>query len=567
VSSSIDRTSAYAKAVLDGEIVAGPHVRASCKRHFKDLKEAEARGIYFDHDAAERVFRFFEDILKLNGGKFEGLPFKLHPSQCFKLGSLFGWKRLDGTRRFRRGYIEEGKGNGKSPLAAGIGLYGLIADNEARAEIYAAAAKRDQAMIMFRDARAMVQLSPLLEKRCLVSGGDHQPNIAFHERGSFFRPLSSDKAQSGTRPSIGLCDEVHEHPSRDTIDMLERGFKGRVNPLLLMITNSGFDKTTVCWEEHEHAVNVAHGIIDDDTTFSYVCALDEGDEPLENPACWLKANPLLGVTITEDYLAIVAKQARQMPGKRNGILRLHFCVWTDAESAWMARVAWEAVEQELCLDDYKGRECYLGIDLSYTRDLTALAIAFPSDGGTYDAFVEFWTPGDTVRERTDSERVPYDVWVNGGFIHATAGKVIKAEHVAARLGEIMSMFDVRTLAYDRYRQKELEDDLADLGIDVPMVEHPQGFRRVSTSELWMPSSVEKLENAIIEENIRVATNPVMRWNVASTVVRDDPAGTGNRVFDKRKATGRIDGVVALAMALGVSSSSIKNEQSPKIWIL
>jgi phage terminase large subunit-like protein len=335
--------------------------------------------LYFDHEAAERVYEFFEKILRLNGGQFEGLPFLLHLSQSFILGSLFGWKRKDGTRRFRRAYIEQGKGNGKTPLISGLGLYGMIADGEARAEIYAAASKRDQAMVLYRDARAMVQQSPELAKVCTISGGDHTPNIAFLQRASFFRPISCDKGQSGPRPHFALCDEVHEHASRDTMEMLERGFKFRLNPLLVMITNSGFDRETVCWEEHEHAVKVAAGAVEDDSTFSYVCALDESDDPLEDPSCCIKANPLLGVTITEKYLADIVRQAKAMPGKRNNILRLHFCVWTEAESVWIDRETWEACEAEFDPAEYYGLPCYGGLDLSAKRDLTADARVWRTD--------------------------------------------------------------------------------------------------------------------------------------------------------------------------------------------
>tara|TARA_B100001123_G_C15309014_1_gene1023694 strand:- start:1752 stop:2867 length:1116 start_codon:yes stop_codon:yes gene_type:complete len=357
---------------------------------------------------------------------------------------------------------------------------------------------------------------------------------------------------------MALCDEIHEHRSRDTIDMLERGFKFRKNPLLLMITNSGFDKSTVCWEEHEHAVKVAHGDKQDDSTFSYVCALDEKDDPLTDPACWIKANPLLGVTISESYLKTVVSQARNMPGKRNGILRLHFCVWTDAESACISRELWTAAEKTLRLEDYYGRRCTAGLDLSFTQDLTALALVFENeDEATYDCFVEFWTPADTLAERTARTNVPYDVWVDLGLIHATPGKVIKTEHIGSRIAEIMDDFELVGIAYDRYRHKELDEDLQDLGIDVPMIEHPQGFRRVASSDLWMPSSIEAFENGLLEGTLNICQNDVLRWNAACTVAREDPAGTANHIYDKRKSTGKIDGIVAFVMALGLASVKVE----------
>ena len=313
-------------------------------------------GITFDVAAAAHAFGFFEEVLKLSEGQFEGQPFHLEPSQAFIIGSLFGWKRADGRRRFRRAYIEQGKGNGKSPVAGGIGLFGMTAAGEAGAQIYAAAAKREQAGILFSDAVKMVRQSPALARRLEFSGGPGREfNIAHLGSGSFFRPVSRDtgKTGSGPRPFFVLADEIHELPDRSIIEILERGFKFRREPLLFMITNSGSDRNSVAWEEHEHAVKVAAGNIDaltdptylgevlDDTSFSYVCALDDGDDPLNDPACWIKANPLLGVTITSEYLTEVVAQARSIPGQLNGILRLHFCVWTDAETAWMTRATLE----------------------------------------------------------------------------------------------------------------------------------------------------------------------------------------------------------------------------------
>ena len=272
-----DPVRAYAEAVTKGEIVAGPHVRAACARHLQDLEDGEARGLRWDVKAAARALGFFPDVLLLSEGQFEGRPFDLHPSQAFVVGSIFGWKRADGTRRFRRAYIEQGKGNGKSPLAGGIGLYGMMADQEPGAQVYAAAAKMDQARILFQDAVNMVRQSPALEARITPSGVNPVFNLADLKTGSFFRPVGRDtgKTGSGLRPHFVLLDELHEHPNRDTLEMLERGFKFRRQPLILMITNSGSDRNSVCWEEHEHAVAVAHGEVQDDTTFSYVCALDD----------------------------------------------------------------------------------------------------------------------------------------------------------------------------------------------------------------------------------------------------------------------------------------------------
>ncbi len=231
MSSCSDAVTAYAEAVVSGDIVAGPHVRDACGRHLDDLENAPGRGFYFDAEAAERFFRFCRTVLRLSEGQFDGSPFELEPSQKFICGSIFGWKRKrDGHRRFRRAYIEQGKGNGKSPMVGGIGLYGLVADGEAGAQIYAAGATKEQAGILFRDAVSMVDQSPSLDAKIRRSGGPgREYNLAHMKSGSFFRPVSREtkKTGSGPRPHFALCDEVHEHPDGGVIEILERGFKFR----------------------------------------------------------------------------------------------------------------------------------------------------------------------------------------------------------------------------------------------------------------------------------------------------------------------------------------------------
>ena len=213
-SSSADPATQYARDVTAGKILAGPDIRNACARHLRDLDEGPARGLVWDIEAAQRAYDFFAKVLKLNGGEHEGAPFILLPWQCFIVGSIFGWKREDGYRRFRTAYVESGKGSGKSPLAAGVGLYCLMADREPRAEVYAAATKKDQAMILFRDAVAMVDQSPALLQRIQKSGGAGKEwNLAYLQAGSFFRPISSDDGQSGPRPHCALIDEIHEHIS------------------------------------------------------------------------------------------------------------------------------------------------------------------------------------------------------------------------------------------------------------------------------------------------------------------------------------------------------------------
>lgn len=580
---STDRTSAYAEAVLSGEIIAGPHVRNACRRHLDDMRRTD--GIYFDAEAAGHVFGFFENVLKLSEGQFEGEPFKLQPSQAFIIGSLFGWKRSDGRRRFRRAYIEQGKGNGKSPMAGGIGLFGMTAAGEAGAQIYAAAAKKEQAGILFQDACKMVRAAPALDKRLEFAGGvGREFNIAHHKNGSFFRPVSRDtgKTGSGPRPYFVLADEVHELPDRKILEMLERGFKFRREPLLFMITNSGSNRNSVAWEEHEHAIKVAAGNIDavtdptylgeviDDTTFSYVCSLDEGDDPLTDPTCWIKANPLLGVTITEEYLRETVAQARAIPGQLNGILRLHFCVWTDAETAWMTRATLEPCIADFEIEEHHGEPVYLGLDLSQNRDITALGAIVQTgvdadNKPTFDGWVEAWTPGDTLAAREKRDKLPYAVWSRDGHIHAPQGESISFRHVAQTLAEYDRDFDVRLVAYDRFAFKRFEEDVDELGLTLPFAEHPQGGLKkgkpleTGGEGLWMPGSIRLFEDALLEGRIRLKRNPVLISAMMSAVIEEDK--WGNHWLAKTRSVNKIDAAIALAMAIGAAMHSETNGPS------
>ena len=561
LSSSIDDPATrHARRVCDGEVIAGPYVRGACRRHLNDLKNGHRRGLTWDIDEVERVIEYFPAVLtveieRLEDGQTisEAVPFHLEESQAFIIGSLFGWKNKQGLRRFRRAYVEIGKGNGKSPLAAGIGHYMLTATKKLRAEVYSAATDKDQAAILFRDAVEMWRRSPALYQRLVPSGQNPVWQLTMLSSASFFKPISSEKkGKSGIRPYCALIDEVHEHSDNSVIEMLRAGTKGNQQALIFEITNSGFDRHSVCRKEHEYSVSVALGHEKNDAWFSYVCALDDGDDPFEDESCWIKANPLIGVSIQPAFIREQVSEAKGMPSKESLVRRLHFCEWTEAEEGWIGREAWESVEAELKIEDYQGEPCYGGLDLSYTKDLSAFAVVFPQEGDRFDAFIYFWKPKQGLQQAVKEDRVPYDLWAKNGHLLLTEGRVIKLGPIGQKMADISDRTQLQVVAYDNYRHRELVDDLLDLGIEIPMTEHPQGFRRAKDNPLWMPNSFQELENAITEGRIRVCVNPLMKNNVASAVVRQDPAGTDNRIFDKRRSKARIDGVVALAMAVGVA---------------
>jgi phage terminase large subunit-like protein len=306
----------------------------------------------------------------------------------------------------------------------------------------------------------------------------------------------------------------------------------------------------------------------DDTTFSYVCALDPGDDPLEDPTCWPKANPLLGVTITEEYLSDVVRQAKALPGKLNGILRLHFCTWTDSDEAWMSRAALESVLDDFDPAEHIGRPMYAGLDLSATRDLTASAYVVETgytdvtrpDGTvatlpTYDAWVDAWTPADTLTQRALSDDAPYDVWVEQGWLISVPGPIVRYDYVAAHLaGMIAEGYDIQALAYDSYAfQRLFLPELDAAGVTVPVVSHPQGGKRKSAgSDLWMPGSKRTLESLILEGRIRLRRSPVLISAMMSAAIEPDPLD--NTSFSKQRAVNRIDALIALTMAVGLATS-------------
>lgn len=568
---STDPATAYARDVAEGRIVAGPLVRAACARHLRDLDRAADRGLFWDVAAVERVIGYFADVLRLPERDSEtgSKPFVLEPWQCFVAGSLFGWRRgKAGMRRFRTAYIETGKGSGKSPLGGGIGLYMLTADGEVSAECYAAAVTRDQAKIPFRDAVQMVDASPALSRRIQKSGDREVFNLAHLSSGSFFRPISSEgRGLDGKRVHFALIDEVHEHPTDIVVEKITAGLKGRRQPLVLEITNSGVDRTSICYQHHEYSERVVTGQVEDDEWFAFVCSLDEGDEPFDDEACWPKANPSLGVTIKPEYLRKQVREAKGMPAKASIVRRLNFCQWVDAANPAIDGDLWRACEAEFDEAELAGLEVVGALDLSGTRDLTALARVYAPDAdGIVHAVVEFWTPRDTLIDRSRRDRVPYDLWVEQEQVTPTPGRSVDYAFVAQRLAELQAETGLRRVAFDPYRIKYLEQDLAEAGVELELVPHGQGYFKAAESNLWMPRSVEVLEDLIAKGKLRVKKNPALTYAAASAVHVADPKN--NRIYDKRKSTGRIDGIVALAMAVGAASMAVAEEQpAPMVFAL
>lgn len=590
----------YARNVLAGKIVAGRWVKLACQRHLDDLARKD---IVWDLAAAQYGIGFFRDVLRLNGGQFEGMPFELEPWKAFIVGSLWGWKLKDGRRRFNIAYVEVAKGSGKSPLAAGIGHLGFIADREPRAEIYAAATKKDQAMILFRDAVAMRDQSPNLRDRLVKSGvGEKCWNLADHKTGSWYRPISADEdSQSGPRPHIALVDEIHEHKSSVVIDMLQAGFKSRRNPLMFMITNSGFDRETVCWRYHEYVTQILKRTMHNDRLFGFIATLDacethwrEGQEqPVDNCAqCddwskegphWEKANPSLDVIPGREYLRNQVRKGLDMPAEENTVRRLNFGYWTNQATRWLSMEAWDSCAAPIDFAALRGRQCYVGLDLANKIDIAALLLVFapedlPLAGPATPAIVApeaaepppeyaaidienltgefivvpyFFIPKGTIREAMRRDNVPYDAWVKQGLIDATEGDVIDYQAIKQKLIALKEIYPIASswdktqtshmAGFDPWNATEFANSMAaDYGVN--MIEVRQGYQTMS-------EPTKEMARLVKAKKVRHGGNPVLRWMADNVMVRTDPAG--NIKPDKEKSKKKIDGIVALVIALSL----------------
>lgn len=524
---------AYAKDVVAGRVVAGPLVRLACERHLRDLVQGPARGLRWAPDRATRVFEFFEEVLCLPEVDViaDPRPFALQPWQAFILGSLFGWLHAaDNTRRFRVAYIEIGKGNGKSPLAAGIGLYLLVADGEPSAEVYTAATMREQARICWEDAERMVNASEYLSEFIDVQVS----NLKFRPNGSFMRPVSSEaKGLDGKRVHGAILDEVHEHPTPTVVNKMRAGTKGRPQALIIEITNSGFDRTTICWQHHDYSEKLLKGVFENDAWFGYVCGLDEGDD-FENPAVWPKANPNLGVSIQPRYLTEQIAEAKGIPAQEGTVKRLNFCIWTRAESSWVPYQDWQACgEWKVEDEDLYDVPAFGGIDLGQSDDFSAAVLIFPR---VNDWVVRawMWVPRATLALRQER---PYEYWKKRGELIITGGNTTDLDQVEDDIVRLWAPFKVQSVGYDRRHASQLAQHLQDEH-EYEMVDTPQGF--------FLNEAIRELEGRIRGHALHHGGHSLLTWMVDNVVIRQGRDGL--KKMDREKSKDKIDGAVAMADA-------------------
>ena len=510
-------------------------MRLACRRHLADLKAVRHQGFTFDEVRANHAIDFFERFLRLpdtTGPDGSPRPFMLQAWQAFIIGNLFGWIwSATGYRRYRNAYVEVGKGSGKTPMAAGVGLYMLLMDGERAAEIYAAAVTRDQAKILFRDAERMVECSPGIAAKVQRTVN----NIAYGQTLSFFRPLSSEhKGLDGIRPHCGLIDELHEHPEPMVANKVRAGAKHRPQPLFLEITNAGYDRTSICWQHHEHSRRVLEGTEVDDRWFAYVCALDDEDDPIEDPRCWVKANPNLGISIQETYLRDQVSAAKSIPAETNTVLRLNFCVWTQSVSRFFDMPKWHACDATVAEADLIGAACYAGLDLGQSDDFCAFVQLWLLEDGRKAVKARFWIPQKALELKPNR---PYAEWLRAGLLEVTEGDISDYDVVEAAVAADCLASGVRECAYDKRFAQQMALHLEGQGIT--MVDMPQGFQ--------LNEALRWLSDAVVNGELCHGGHPILGWMAANVVVRHGRQGEVRP--DKEKASEKIDGIVALAMAV------------------
>lgn len=497
-----------------------------------------AKNSYYDEDMANYVVSFIECLCHTKG-RWYGQRFHLLPWQEQIVRDIFGVLKPNGKRQFNTAYVEISKKNGKSELAAAIALYLLFGDGEPSAEVYGAAADRQQAGIVFDVASQMVQLSPALNRRSKILTANKR--IRNFENNGFYQVLS---AEVGTKHGLNVSglvlDEVHARPNRKLYDVLTKGSgDAREQPLYFLITTAGTDTNSICYELHQKAKDIIEGRKIDPTFYPVIYGADMDDD-WTDPEVWKKANPSLGYTITIDKVQAACESAKQNPAEENSFRQLRLDQWVKQSVRWMPMEKWDACAFPVDEDELEGRVCYGGLDLSQTTDMTAFVLVFPpkDEGEKYVVLPYFWIPEDNVTLRVNRDHVPYDVWEHQGILQTTEGNVVHYGYIENFIEKLGERYNIREIAFDRWGAVQMVQNLEGMGFTV--VPFGQGFKDMSPP-------TKELMKLVLEQKIAHGGHPILRWNMDNIFIRTDPAG--NIKMDKEKSTEKIDGAVATVMAL------------------
>lgn len=496
----------------------------------------------FDYWEAVESLRFIREELTHVKGELARTPFILEPWEAAIVANAFGWvHRKTGLRRYREVFCMVGRKNGKSPLAACLLLVLLVVDAEPGAEIYGAASEYKQASLVFEHARGMVLQNADLREACKVYSGQAK-SIQLGEETGFatYRVISSEAYSShGYNTHGAVIDELHTQPNSDLVDALLTSTGARRQPLVVHITTADFEREgSICNEKQDYAERVRDGIIEDPTFLPVIYKADRDDD-WTDPKVWERANPNLGVSVSYEYLERRCRLAQETPRFLNTFLRLHLNIRTEQDVRWLPMAKWVECAGAVDAEALRGRQCFAGLDLSTTTDVSALVLLFPENGGGYQVLPFFWVPRDGAEKREKRERVWYLTWARQGFVELTKGNVVDYDVIRRRIGELGEVYNIREIAIDRWNSTQLQTQLQGDGFEV--TKFGQGFASMS-------APAKELEKLVLSGGLQHGGNPVLHWMAGNVSAELDAAG--NIKPSKKKSPEKIDGIVALVMALG-----------------
>lgn len=576
-----DRTTQYALDVVSGKIVAGELVRLAAARHLRDLQEGQHRGLRWDQADADRAIDFFPAVLSITEGAREGEPFHLLPWHLFVVGSIYGWKDCNGLRRFRFVWMETGKGQAKSPLMAGLGIYETVGRRRQRAEVYCIGEDRKTANVMFRDAVAMCRAPiPGKEGKTLENGhvvvrgfGDNAWKIEHPKTGSKFEPVANSDAISGPKPTLVLADEIHEMKTNKAVSIWRSAIaKMSGDPMMVLGTNTPSVDQHVGTTYSGFFQKVLRGEFADDSAFAYIARTDVGDDPFNDESCWIKSLPALGVTYPAENVRKEVVTSRRMISTALTTKRLYFGIPVGTAGFWIAEDSWARIQGLVDEEAMKGRRLHLSLDLSEKNDLTALSGCWESAAPDEKIAVKtwYWTCETRLADRSTADQIPYRELEAEGLIEVTPTPVIDYEFVAAQVQRLCIEHEVAQLVFDRAHIGQFMKACQDIGFDVwryegeaeaegvglKIVAHAQGPKVLfEGKQLCMPISIRHLEDRILKDAIVIDQSRLTDICASNAVIESD--AQKNKYFDKRKSRGRIDGLVTIAMAVGSAASEME----------
>lgn len=534
----------YMQDVTTGKVPACVHVINSVKRFEADLQNGHKRGLFYNPAAGELFLHWAKVTLRFTKGSQAGKPVIFEPWQQFHYCQLFGWRtgNINGPRRFKISYLEIPRKNGKTPMAAAVTLYMAFFDGEARAQVFAAATKKDQARICFNDAAEFVRQSPILSKyiyadNLRIAFKNAPPQFA----GNFITPLSADaNTLDGLDVHCAVVDELHAHPNANVYDVLKTAIGARQQPLIYSITTAGYNKESICYELSQYTEAVLNGDVLDDRFLGVRYTVDAEDKPLTNPACWIKANPNINVSKYQNYIEAEVKEATNRPTYTNTVLKYDFNLWLDVYTQWVPVDAWRKLKAPKQHHELEGVPCIGGLDLANTTDFTAFALLFDF-GATLYVKMFYWLP--QAKYDTHRQKLPHDAkrWVRDGWLSITPGNVLDDRTISAEITTICTQYNVQAISYDRAKAHTgvVQDLAANLGADFCQ---PQGQ---NIGAMGAPTS--ELRQHIEGGKIAHDGNPITTWQLGNVVVWLDANNNEKLVKDKSK--GKIDGVVAMVNAM------------------